>query len=89
MEITTTDTYEASYYLYHYAKVEKITKRKVQENKIKKKGYYIEAKIFLINVREVDNKDWKSGKAYGNIVGYSKIRCKLKRLIYNSGEICG
>lgn len=90
MEIITTDTYEASYYLYHHAQVSGVTKRKVQENKIKKKGYYVEAKIHLTDVSENDIKAWRDGKAYGNIYAYSKIRCKLKSIIYKSGQpICG
>jgi hypothetical protein len=83
MEITTTDTYEATFYLYHHAEIISIKKRKVQDNKVKKKGYYIEAKITLGNVNEKDKKSWDDEKAYGNLVAFSHIRCKLKRLIYN------
>lgn len=80
MQIETKDSYEVAWYLYHYGVINNIYKRKVQENKISKRGYKIEY-IFDIEVADKYVDMYRDGTAYGNVVGLKKSRLKIKKLI--------
>jgi hypothetical protein len=80
MQLTTNDSYEVAWYLYHYGKVLWISKRKVQDNKVLKKGYKIEYS-FDVDVADKYVELYKTGKAYGNVNGLKNARLKIKKLI--------
>jgi hypothetical protein len=81
MEITTTDTYEAAWYLYHHAIIDKITKKRLQDHKANKRGYRFQFTFYITGIRTKDFNSFKNAKAYANVIGYKLARLKLKRLM--------
>lgn len=61
------------------AELEKLSVRKVAENKARKKGYKKEFTFYLKDVSNWAKFAWNSGFIYGDLVKFSKIREKLKK----------
>lgn len=77
--VKTDNVYEASFYLMYGAKLKDIQVRKVQENKVDKKGYRKQCTIYLDNVPGWCKLAWLSNYIYGELKTYVSIREKLKR----------
>ena len=81
--VKTTDTYEASYYLMNGATIETIRTRNVPSNKQEQKGLKTECILHLKDVPEWAYLGWNEGICYADIIKFSKMRIKLKKLIKN------
>lgn len=81
MTITTTDTYEASFYVLMGGRVTEITFGKLQPNMRDKMGFTRTYEMTIDGVEPQFVRYWKEYKAIGNIRTFSNIRQNLKRKI--------
>jgi hypothetical protein len=77
----TKNTYEAAFYIMFGAFLKEIKIRKIAENKQIKKGYRRECILVIDNVQKWTKNAWENGYIYGDLVEFSRIREKIKKLM--------
>ncbi len=81
VEIKTSDTYEASFYILNGGTVKEIEFGKLQPNRRRKEGYTVAYKITIANVDQRYIQQWKAYQTDGSIRDFANARRKLKRRI--------
>lgn len=79
-QLSIQDTYDAAYFMTKGARVHKIVKRKLRENKIAKLGYREKWIIHLVNVRLDDIEALRNGTAMVHYDSFRRERLRLKRI---------
>lgn len=81
---TTSDTYEAAFYMMYGAEVESIRVRDMPTARTKKRGYNKEFVINLSNVEDWAYNTWRTGTAFCYLQGFIRERKRLKKIIRKS-----
>ncbi len=81
VEIKTSDTYEATWYILNGGTVKEIEFGKLRPNYRKKEGFTTVYKITIANVDQRYISQWRAYQADGNIRDFANARRKLKRKI--------
>ena len=79
--LSTTNTYEATFYLISGATLDSVSFSRTAENKRQKLGYAITYRLYLTNVKEKCIKQWAESRAIVNVRQFADERKKLKRKI--------